>query len=403
MKRVVLGPVLFVITTVMACANSASLGTLSETEAGAPPSFTPTETDGGTTDAPVVPLLCVATDCIAPFETCPSSRWRCDTNLDNDAKNCGGCGIACPPDPSSGALNMTFSCAAGKCVSQCTSTVDFGTVVRYADCNGVIDDGCEVRIGSKQNCGSCGDTCAPGLECVNFQCGCRAPLVKAGDTCVCPAGTATCTTPWGSQECVDTTTADQNCGACGTRCTTSTGPDPNTYYGCLGSTCNTLKCNSGWFDCDGNKQNGCESQINTDAKNCGACGNACAAGKQCFRGECVCAAGTFCGGTCIDLETDPQSCGRCDAKCPGMTRSDAGFWNLPSPNGAPSCLGGRCDYTCDSGWADCDQDIENGCESDILTNPFRCGGCNIKCDVEAGQVCSRGKCAMRQCEEGEVR
>jgi hypothetical protein len=406
-KRAVIGPICLVIATLMACANSASLGTLPpEPDAGSPPSFTPT-TDGGEEEAslPGRPeLLCVQTECVSPYATCPTSNWRCDTNLDNDLNNCGGCGVTCPLNPASAdTLKMEFSCAGGQCAAKCATVIDFGIVRKYADCNNSVDDGCEVVLNTKTNCSACGDVCPGATSCFNFQCGCPPNLVRQGDQCVCPQGTTECTTPWGGKECVDTTTSDTNCGTCGTACTTVSLPEPNLYKGCLGSTCDQDKCRPGYFDCDNDKSNGCESLVNTDAKNCGACGNACDPGQICFRGECQCKAGTFCTNVCVDLATDPMNCGRCGEECPGRKRSDMPFGNLKSPNGAPSCVGGRCDYTCDPGWADCDQDIDNGCEADILTNPFRCGGCDIKCDVAAGQVCIGGKCAMRECKEGEVR
>ena len=405
MKHIAVGPILFTFAMVVACANSASLGEPSQ-EVEPSPSFTPPGEDGGDITPPTMPLLCAETECEAPYATCPTSRWRCATNLDNDVKNCGGCGITCPPEPNAAeALHMTFSCEEGQCVAKCETSADF-SVRRYANCNGLLDDGCEVLLGSKNHCGACGDACEGDLQCINGKCGCQGVgFVPSGTQCVCAAGLTECLTPWGSKECADATSSDSHCGACGNRCT-NTGPvpdRPNTYYGCLNSACDTPKCYAGYFDCDGKEENGCESLVNSDPKNCGACGNACDPGQQCFRGECVCKTGTFCGNSCVDLTTDPVNCGRCDNKCPGMRRQDASFWSLPSPNGGPSCTGGRCDYTCEAGWADCDQDIQNGCEADILTNPYRCGGCNIKCDVEAGQVCVRGKCATRECKEGEIR
>jgi len=402
-KRLVLGPILAVLATVAACANSASLGAPSEVspEAGSPIFTTPpSEADASTSPTPQA-LLCIQTECIAPYATCPTSKWACDTNIDSDVKNCGGCGNACPANPNSGSLNMRFSCIDGKCVGACQTQIDFGDVRRTADCNGIIDDGCEVYLGTKQNCAACGDACPGDLECLNFQCACRAPLVPSGDECVCPPGTATCTTPWGATQCADLAASDQHCGACGRSCPWSPVPGrPNMYHGCVGSTCDSPKCTSGYADCDGDEENGCESLLNSDPKNCGVCGNACAPGKTCFRGECVCDEGTFCTNTCVDLATDWQNCGRCGYECPGLTASDAAFWSLPPPNGAPTCAGGKCDYTCEAGWADCDEDIENGCEANIMTNPLRCGGCNVRC--APGQVCSQGKCAMRECTGEEV-
>ena len=87
--------------------------------------------------------------------------------------------------------------------------------------------------------------------------------------------------------CVDPNTDHANCGGCGKACSAITV--------CTGGTCQrkvTLPqptvagatlCGAGQTDCGG----GNCVDLATDAANCGACGNACAAGQVCFGGTCA--------------------------------------------------------------------------------------------------------------------
>lgn len=133
---------------------------------------------------------------------------------------------------------------------------------------------------------------------------------------------------------------NENCGACGRRCT----PTQNAETWCMGrpiacvhrrtdgmcfsidgslGRCTRLVCVGGFEDCDHNEENGCEAYTVTDS-NCGSCGRQCAPGETCARspasGEVSCvscetAARTRCGDMCVDLLTDNANCGQCGRAC----------------------------------------------------------------------------------------
>src|SRR5213078_5221542 len=86
--------------------------------------------------------------CVAGHADCdlvPSTGCEVDTGT--DAKNCGGCGVACA------APNAVTGCVKGACVVT-------GCAAGYADCDGKYDNGCEVNSDTDPaNCGKCAATC----------------------------------------------------------------------------------------------------------------------------------------------------------------------------------------------------------------------------------------------------
>lgn len=139
---------------------------------------------------------------------------------------------------------------------------------------------------------------------------------------VCRAGTERC-----GLGCADLAHDKRNCGGCGTACGVGqdcfevplAGPDAGLTGEC--------RCQDGTTACAG------ECVVTaTDAKHCGGCGMACAAGLVCQAGQCVqsCTLGVTerCGSSCVDVQTDVQHCGSCAVAC------DTG----------QSCRGGRCTF-----------------------------------------------------------
>ncbi len=126
-----------------------------------------------------------------------------------DVDNCGSCGNACPSPP-----NASGTCDEGACGFVC----DAG----WEDCNGVIEDGCEVAVADDPD----------------------------------------------------------NCGACDNVCPT---PD-HAMRTCEASACGFV-CDMGWEDCNMDPADGCEADLTSPAT-CGSCDNVCMAGETCVDGMC---------------------------------------------------------------------------------------------------------------------
>ncbi len=387
-----------VLLGIASCAQSDAVVARDGVDAAAPPpapTFTPPPADGGdaSPDAKTL-LLCAATTCPAPFATCSTqsaSSYRCDTDLSKSEQHCGACNHACP---SFAPLGLQGLCVKGVCAFTCQSQP--GEDRR--NCNGVIDDGCEVDVvEDPKNCGACGNVCAAGEKCHDGVCGCPAPLIDCDGSCVNPV------------------TDDANCGGCGTVCVDPAGACspalPNSHYGCSAGVCGKLKCGYGAVDCNGDldsgcASDGCEAHLNDNA-NCGGCGNKCGPGTECrddgggaglkclaicVGPACRCKANeVLCpsNGSCADLLNDPNNCGICLAACPRAKDS-----------AIATCEKGVCVNRCVQGFADCNGDPTDGCEVDLSHDPTSCGTCGNRCDTGAGQPCIDGKCLMAECDAG---
>jgi hypothetical protein len=72
--------------------------------------------------------------------------------------------------------------------------------------------------------------------------------------------------------------------SCGPSCQMCVTP-PHAWPECERGAC-TFSCMIGYLDCDGRANNGCETDGDNDALNCGACGHRCSPGERCVRGSC---------------------------------------------------------------------------------------------------------------------
>jgi hypothetical protein len=136
----------------------------------------------------------------------------------------------------------------------------------------------------------------------------------------------------------------------------------------------------------------------TDAANCGSCGNTCAATESCVGGQCECPAIT-----CSGLET--VNPGTCQCTCPHTTYdcTDPLVFNSSTctcegcPQGTEFCAGSQaCDPVCDPG------QVRNqttcACECPIPDcSQIECGRVTNICGSYCQKTCGDGICVEGQC------
>lgn len=240
--------------------------------------------------------LCVIACVGAPPQPCTQCGGQC-VDLNSDSANCGNCGNTC---------NAMQFCKAGSCHSVDCPTGE----TRCGDL-------CVDLLSNAANCGGCGAPCASGQLCQMGNCvsSCAAPLLSCSMACVDPANDP------------------KNCGGCGVHCA----PDHVVAAACVNKGCSYAQCLDAYADCDGTPQNGCETEVDVDVRNCGGCGR-----------------------RCTPLHVA--------AMLPdgGLDEGDGG-----QPARGATCSNGTCGYQqCAPGWLDCDGARENGCETADLD-----GGC----------------------------
>ena len=267
-------------------------------------------------DAGVAGMACCGGECV-------------DTNA--DARNCGGCGKVC------GGLNSRDVCKNGQCVPG-------NCLPGWGDCNSDPADGCETNLHiDPKNCVTCGSVC----KLPNAIVGCADGCYIAS----CQFGYDDCNGEM-KDGCETSVISDvKNCGGCGMGCANA----PHAQAACVNAACQLKQCDAGWTDCDGDPRNGCETQIASDVKNCGRCGNACGQGLVCINHSCTCP-----------------------------------MCNIP--NSKTKCVNNQCVFDqCLPGYADCDNNVQNGCEISIDTDPAHCGACGNVCPMNL-PGCSQGQC-----------
>ena len=324
-------------------------------------------------------VLCTVAnrDACTPTQYCTAAN-RCEAGCDADAQ-CAShhcdlahhvC-VACAADDQC-AAGMVCSPSAQLCVPGCNPA--HACPADQGCCAGAC---LNTRI-DPSNCGVCGRACS-----------------IAQGTASCVAGecaVASCNTGFGDCDAIasngcetDLTSSGTSCGRCGNACV----PGANASAACAGGACR-VTCDPGFADCNGSAADGCEANL-ADAASCGSCATHCTGATPLCTvtaGVAACVSGCAstearCGGACVSVATSTDNCGGCATVCPER------------PNASRACLGGRCGFTCTTGFADCNNDPSDGCEArlDDVTN---CGTCGTVCHgaTNATPVCSRGACGL---------
>lgn len=272
-------------------------------------------------------------------------------------------GVTCPP----GQLCQ----ASGECAPDATCPPIGGCDAGFSEDAGACGRG-QLLCGAgcvtsdENNCGSCGDVCAPGRRCLSGRCTCAEGLVECAGACVDLASDAA------------------HCGACGAACSL-----PNATAACASSACVVTGCGAGFADCDGVAANGCETALDTPS-DCGSCGAACAlahATAACSGGSCVvgrCASGW---GDCDGVVTNG-----CENSLDSLSDCGACGRGCSLPHSSESCGSGSCRIgSCDGGWDDCNGNASDGCETDLSGDESNCGSCGNRCPQF--ERCGGGSCS----------
>lgn len=277
---------------------------------------------------------------------CPTNTVPCEgacVATSEDRNNCGSCGNVC---------QTGLACLDGACRPVCPPS------------QRVCDGRCADVSTDRAHCGECGAPCESGEFCVGGNC-----------MLACRPGRTIC-----AGRCVDTQSDPAHCGGCGIECED-------------GEVCNeghcAFECNEELTDCSGacvDAQNSpehcgdCTLECEGDTQAIGVCSaGRCRLACELLYGDCNSDLGESGGDGCeTPLDTDTTNCGACGRVC-------------ELPRAVAGCSAGNCVVAlCDTGYDDCDADPSNGCESDLSSDDANCGAC--------GQACpSTHACLGREC------
>jgi hypothetical protein len=257
-----------------------------------------------------------------------------------------GGGVTCKPACAAG----QYCNASGSCSPGCDEESDCGGATPHCNagthqCQACTED---VHCGPGQICkaGSCVDGCSPSQPCSD-----------ANQTCCNGA-------------CIAIDSDPNNCGACGKACDSY----PNAQAACDKGSCKMGGCASGYADCNGNAQDGCETS--------GGCVCQPGSSQPCYEGP----AGTEGVANCIGGIKTCDATGSSYGPCIGQV--------LPTKevcaNGIDEDCNGKVDDIVDvdgDGWTECDGDCcetPATCSKPAAVNPgaFEFPGNNVDDDCD---------------------
>ncbi len=355
---------------------------------------------------------CASGDC--DYGSCQTGWGDCNADgsdgCEHDIWQIADCGSGCDDgvDCTAQVQNANgIECDAGDC--------DYGSCEDgWGDCNADGSDGCEHDIWQIADCGSgCdnGVNCtaqvqnANGITCSNGSC----------DYGSCSDGYADCDNNR-SNGCEIYIWGTDDCGTgCSGRVDCNTAIEHASGATCDQGACDYTSCDDGWGDCDADATNGCETEIwQVDD-----CGNGCDPGADCTvlvqnANGITCASGSCDYGSCSAgyADCDDDRSNGCEVDLDATTTCGSGCGDLVDCTAVVenvdgvTCSGGTCGYTtCLAGYGDCNSDATDGCEHDI----WQTSDCGTDCDngvdctgqiEHADATCDSGACGYGSCEDG---
>ncbi len=238
------------------------------------------------------------------------------------------------------------------------------------DCDGTTDEGCICQAGAVRDCGPANEQgiCEFGTQvCLDgFTWGDCEDAVMPLTSEVCNDLDDDCDGQ--VDETFNKSTDEANCGGCGNDCNTLL--QNTSATGCVSGVCRVNSCVSGYYDANGNDEDGCEY---------GPCGMTNGGTEACDGVDNDCNGEVDEG---FDLQTDRNHCGACGNSCSYLQ-----YLNVANY----SCQEGSCQPdVCNSGYYDVDENPRNGCEyacSPVNPGVEVCDGEDNDCDGRTDEGC----------------
>jgi hypothetical protein len=217
---------------------------------------------------------------------------------------------------------------------------------------------------------------APGAACCNKHC-----TNTKSDTLHCGSCTNACTgaqTQCCNSVCSNPNTDANNCGGCGTVCSTLNA----SMATCGGAMC-SWTCSSGFAHCMAGNT-GCDTNLGGSGKK--LCGTTCVAATSCCSNA--------------DCMTPPApaacyntagSCSGVGGSCSYTLKTGSKVCGATCCNAVNGTCNSNCTLACTAGFADCDGDPSNGCETNLNTANKKL--CNGTC-IDKSSCCTAADCNM---------
>ena len=317
---------------------------------------------------------------------CQHEPWEgaCDLSLEWLAGHCAD-GLCVPDSVTAVVCQNNDNCLLLENDNPCDGTFICGesghcefSAASIPDCSGATTTNCQANV-CQPDTGQCAPVPAnEGLPCSDEDACTTGDVCQAGD-CLPGAVSLSC---WDDNQCTeDSCSPDVGCvftvkdGSCddGNPCSTA---DLCAGGACMGQ---QYLCDDG-LDCTIDVCDGA-----------GGCSF-----SQIESGRCLI------GGTCYDAD-DLSASDACLACVPqqsqvGWSYSAPGLACI-APHAQGGCLDGECLVAkCQDGFDNCDDDDDNGCETDVKDDFLNCGKCGVPC--LDGQACHDNQC-VETCPEGE--